>query len=86
MKEMITIQQDTQKDIEEIIDGLKCPKDFSCYISKFKSLCRAKDIGLESFIACMDKDPLGCKFSILFGGLFFCQCTLRVYVAKNLQK
>jgi hypothetical protein len=83
---MITLQQNIQEDIEEIINGLKCPKNFRCYTSKFKSLCRAKDVGLKSFVACMDRDSLGCKFAILFGGLCFCQCPLRVYVAKNLQK
>jgi hypothetical protein len=83
---MITIQQNIQEDVEEIIDGLKCPKDFSCYTSNFKSLCRAKDVGLESFIVCMASDSAECKFSIQFGGLIFCQCPLRVYIAKNLHK
>ena len=83
---MIIIQQNIQEDVEEIIDGLKCPKDFSCYTSEFKSLCRARDVGLESFIACLASDSIECKFSIQFGGLIFCQCPLRVYIAKNLHK
>jgi hypothetical protein len=83
---MITIQQNIQKDIEEIIDGLKCPKDFSCYTSKFENICRAEDVGLESFIACLSSDAIECKFSIQFGGLIFCQCPLRIYIAKNLHK
>ncbi len=74
-----------QDQIEEIIDGLKCPKDFVCYRSEFKSLCRAKDIGLESFVACL-ADSQECRFSILFGGLCFCQCPLRVYIAKTFKK
>jgi hypothetical protein len=28
---MITLQQDIQKDIEEIIDGLECSNNFICY-------------------------------------------------------
>jgi hypothetical protein len=52
------VQEDIKKDIEEIVDGLKCPKHFSCYTFEFKSLCRAKDIGLESFIACFASDSL----------------------------
>jgi len=83
---MITLQQDTLKDIEEIIDGLKCPKDFVCQKSEFKRLGRAKDVGLESFIACLENKVLECKFSIQFGGLIFCHCPLRVYIAKNLHK
>ncbi len=76
-----------QEHIEEIIvDGLQCPKEFSCYTSGLKDLCKARDIGLDSFVACLAADPLQCKFSIHFGGIFFCQCKLRVYIAKKLRK
>ena len=80
------MQKAIQEQIQEIIDGLMCPKDFICYTSEFKSLCRAEDIGLESFIVCLVADPKECKFSIHFGGLFFCHCPLRVSVAKNFKK
>jgi hypothetical protein len=83
---MITIQQNIQKDVEEIIDGLKCPKDFTCYTSKFDNLCRVRDVGLKSFIVCLASDSIECKFSLQFGGLIFCQCPLRVYVAKKFKK
>jgi hypothetical protein len=83
---MITQQENIQKDIEEIMDGLKCPKDFICYKSGFKILCKADDMGLESFIACLGSDSSGCKFSISYGGLFFCRCPIRVYVAKIFKK
>jgi hypothetical protein len=80
---MITQQENMQKDIEEMMNGLKCPKDFICYKSGFKILCKTEDMGLESFIACLGPDPSGCKLSISYGGLFFCQCPIRVYVAKH---
>jgi hypothetical protein len=80
------IQKDVHTQIEGMIGRIKCPKDFVCYTSEFKSLCRAKDIGLESFVACLATDPLKCKFSIHFGGIFFCQCMLRIYIAKKLKK
>jgi hypothetical protein len=79
-----TVQE--QAHIEEMIGGLQCPKEFSCYTSGFKNLCKARDIGLESFVACLMKDPLACKFSLQFGGLSFCQCRLRVYIAKKSRK
>lgn len=69
-----------------MIDGLKCPKEFSCYTSDLKNLCKAKDIGLESFIACQAENPMRCKFSILFGGVFFCQCDIRVFISKKLRR
>ena len=80
------VESDIQEHIEEMIDGLQCPKEFSCYTSGFKNLCKARDIGLEYFVACLMKDPLACKFSLQFGGLSFCQCRLRVYIAKKSRK
>ena len=80
------IQKEIHSHIEGMIGSIKCPKDFICYTSEFKSICRAKDIGLESFVACLATDPLKCKFSIHFGGIFFCQCMLRIYIAKKLKK
>ena len=75
-----------QERIEEMMSGLKCPKNYVCYRSGLKNLCKAKDVGLDSFVACMMDDPLACKFSIHFGGIFFCQCKVRVYIAKKLHK
>jgi hypothetical protein len=80
------MQKDVCSQVEEIIDRINCPKDFVCYTSEFKSLCRARDIGLESFVACLSPDPLNCKFSVHFGGVFFCQCMLRIYICKKLRK
>jgi len=75
-----------QKQIEEIINGFECPKGLVCYKSRFKNLCKARDVGLKSFVACLAEDPLECKFSIQFTGVFFCQCPLRVYIAKRLKR
>jgi hypothetical protein len=77
------MERSVQEHIEEMISGLQCPKEFSCYTSGLKNLCPAKDIGLESFVACLVTDPMGCRFSIQFGGIFFCQCSLRVFIAKK---
>jgi len=60
-----------QEQIEKMITGLKYPENFICYRSGFKNLTRAKDVGLESFVACLKNDPLECKFSLQFGGIFF---------------
>jgi len=80
------IEKDIQKQIEDIICKIKCPKDFECYTSGFKKLCRTRDIGLDSFIACLGTDPQECKFSIHFGEVFFCRCPLRICISKNLDK
>jgi hypothetical protein len=73
------------ENIEDIVDKLKCSKGFECYKSGFKNLCKAEDIGIESFLVCLEKEPSDCKFSIPFGDGFFCQCPLRVYIAKKMK-
>ena len=80
------MDQKDKKEIEEIIDGLKCPKDFLSYKSKFDSLCNAKDIGMKSFLLCLEENPQACKFSIDGGDYFFCECPLRNFIAKKVGK
>jgi hypothetical protein len=73
------------KPIEEIIGEMKCPKDFKCYKSGFKNLCKADDIGLKSLIVCLEEKPYECNFSRLFGDSYFCECPLRKYIVKELE-
>jgi hypothetical protein len=73
-------------DIEKIIGKIRCPKDFRCYKSGFNILCRARDIGIESFVECMEKKPDKCKFSRPFGLMYLCECPLRIYLAKKMKQ
>jgi hypothetical protein len=83
-KTMDILEKNIESHVEEMMGEVACPKDFRCYRSGFKNLCKARDIGLSSFVACLMSDPLECKFSLLFGGVFFCTCPIRIYLAKNL--
>jgi len=76
-----------KKRIEEILNGFQCAKDSVCYTSELKQLCKAEDIGLNSFLLCQEQSPGDCKFSaVVFGGKHFCNCPLRVYIAKKLKR
>jgi len=70
--------------IEEIIDGVKCPKDFFCYQSGFNSLNKTENVGLESFLVCLEEKPQMCTFSHSIDDHFFCKCPLRTYIANAL--
>ena len=74
-----------QKKIKKIINTIQCSKDFKCYESKFKDLCKTKDIGLKSFLLCLE-ETRDCNFSIYFIDEYLCKCPLRVFVAKELKK
>ena len=40
---------------------------------KSKIPCKTEDIGLESFVICLENKPKKCTFSILFGNRYFCK-------------
>jgi len=82
------MEQDNRKEIEEIIGQLKCPKDFKCYRSGFETLCKAEDIGMKTYLKCLEEDASHCLFSMSFGSgsMYFCACPLRVYISKKLKK
>jgi len=85
MSRIVKTRKEYKKEIEDIIDGLKCPKDFRCYRLGLEYLCKAKDIGMESFLICSEEDPQQCRFAMSFGTSFFCTCPLRIYIAKELK-
>jgi hypothetical protein len=79
------VDDETLSEVKEIIDKTECPKDFRCYKSGFEVLCKAKDIGLDSFLVCLDEDPPDCTFSLTYGKKYFCQCPVRIEVARKLR-
>jgi len=80
------MEERTRKTIEKIIAGMSCPKDFKCYRSNLSRLCKAKDIGLESFLECLEENPRDCEFSIGYGYSYYCRCPVRVHIAKQLSE
>ncbi len=80
------MEQGDKRRLEDIIGGISCPKELRCYKSGFEDLCKAKDIGMEVFLYCLDKKPQECVFSMYFGDHPLCRCPLRMYIAKELQR
>lgn len=77
------ITQNQQAQIEEIINDLECRKDFECYKSGFKNLCKIRIFRDGELCECLETKAWLCKFSFNFGNGFFCKCPLRKYIAKN---
>ena len=81
------MEQHQKEELLDILCGLHCDKDFVCYTSGQIKLCKAEDVGFESYLVCLQEHPEECKFSLkLFGDRHFCQCPLRVYLAKKMKK
>ncbi len=78
------MKEEYRKKIEELIGQMQCPKDFKCAESGFENLCKARDLGLESYLECLEDNPSRCLFAQSFGNKYYCRCPLRVYLAKQL--
>ena len=74
-----------RKEIQEIVNQFQCPREVRCCKSKFKVLCKAEDIGLETYLKCLEEDPRSCAASVPFADGYFCDCPLRVHINKQLR-
>jgi hypothetical protein len=74
-----------KQEIEEIVNQFKCPREVRCCKSEFKVLCKAKDIGLETYLKCMEEAPESCPASVPFADGYLCHCPLRVRINKRLK-
>lgn len=65
---------------------MKCSKGFKCYKSNFTEVGKAEDIGMQTFVTCLEepRNIQQCEFALPFGGKTFCNCPLRVYLSRNL--
>ena len=68
-------KKDAFKTVQERrVNGMSAPEGKEEDISqKYKISCKTDDIGLETFLICLEKKPKKCKFSILFGNRYFCK-------------
>jgi hypothetical protein len=66
--------------------GHEKEKEFQFHKSEFENPCKAQDVGLETFVECLEEHPYDCPFSIPLDGLYYCKCPLCVYIAKDLNK
>jgi hypothetical protein len=80
------MEQGYNKEIEDFVNQFKCTRPFECCKPHFKVLCMATDIGLETFLKCLEEDPQSCPASVPFAGGYFCHCPLRVHIAKKFKK
>ena len=79
------MKRDYKKEFEKIIYGMECPKDFLCYKSEFKSLCKAKEFEVYESLMCLDgEEARKCLFAVHYAYKYFCQCPLRVFISRKL--
>ena len=77
------MEESTKRELEKLIGQIQCPKDFICYKSGLKELCKAEDIGMKSYLKCLEENPRECVFSQGYAESHYCTCPLRCYIAKK---
>ena len=78
------MDKDLKKEIKKIIGEIQCPNEFCCLESGVEMGCRAKDVGLEEYLECLEESFPPCPFSVSFGNKHYCHCPLRIYICKKL--
>jgi hypothetical protein len=63
-----------------------CPKDCTFHKHGMQDLCKASDVGLITFVQCLEEKPSACNCSLYFADSWFCKCAPRIYIATNLHK
>jgi len=80
------MEQAHLKEIEKIIYGLRLPKNSEYYEPGVGFSCKAKDIGLDAYVECLEMYSSTCPFSLSYGCSSYCKCPSRIYIAKELKK
>jgi len=73
-------------EVTEIIGELRCPKNYHCYRTKYKELCKAEFLEKLKILHCLEEDSQGCIFSLLYKDANYCQCPLRNYIAEKIER
>ena len=80
------MEQTVIQQIEEAMPGLKLLEDCKSYKPGFGFTCKAKDVGLDAYVECLEKDSCRCPFSVSYAQAYYCTCPARIYIAKELEK
>ena len=69
--------------IEKIIGGLKCPKNFVCVKQELDVLSKVEESSRESLLKCLEGKVKECTFTDSCESKPFCKCPLRAYILKE---
>ena len=78
------MDEEKLKQIKFVLEKSTCPSDCKCYNIKPDQICKARTMGVNNLLECLEDEPDDCTFSITFGGSYFCKCQTRIDLAKLL--
>jgi len=81
--EFMVITQENKEQIEEIMQSMRCPRQFECYRSDFQDIGEVGIVGDAVMLECIEQRGRTCEFGSPRGLGIICMCPLRNYIAKN---
>ena len=85
MRDRIT-EDRVRETIEEIMGSLECPEHFKCTKSGFDVLCKARRVGMNNYLECLESNPTQCKFASPLLDVYHCECPVRECVFEKLKR
>lgn len=79
-----TLKTSIKVKIRELADTIRCACGRVCVNSDFRNLCAARDIGMECTLRCLEQGGDDCQYKMTLSVGLFCQCPVRVQIAKHL--
>ncbi len=73
-----------KNDIERIMKGMECPKDFECWRSSFEKLCKVRKLANGMVPQCLEEGPIPCRLAVDYGYGRFCKCPVRIFAMQEL--
>ena len=80
------MKQDYKEETEKLMMRLTCHKDFECYKSGFRYLCKTRHAGIDDYLICLEDPSHECSFSSIVGKDTYCSCPLLYNISKRLEK
>jgi hypothetical protein len=77
------MDKERKKGTEELSSGYS--EGCTCQKQRIEHLCKARDVGLERFVECLEEDPYECPYSMLLASMHYCKYPLRISIAKQLK-
>jgi len=71
--------------VKEILGDLECAKELKCTEGGLEKLCKARSIGSDEFMICLEK-ATECSFKVPFGQGYLCKCPVRIHIYKEFGK
>jgi hypothetical protein len=70
----------------ETLPGERPVRDWEYDKAEREFRCKAKDVGLDSYVECLEECSHMCPFSVRYAHSHYCKNLARVFAAKQLGK